>query len=61
MLFTAPQYFTFLDGTIEVLKEVVDAMNYTTEQAEFVFNFVLRTVLEIEPKLKPIEIRSLDK
>lgn len=57
----APVYHILQGGVVKVSEENVNAMNYTYAQAEFIFDFVLRTVLDIESKLQPVEIRSLDK
>lgn len=56
-----PVYFVSVDGKFECIKESVVKMKYQREQAEFIFNFVLRIVLDLEPKLKIIEVRSLSK
>jgi hypothetical protein len=56
-----PVYLVFIDGKFECIRESAEKMNYSKDQAEFIFNFVLRTVLEIEPRLKPIDVRDLSK
>ncbi|MGD0590116.1 MAG: hypothetical protein ABSA44_04880 [Bacteroidota bacterium] len=38
----------------------IEKKDYQKEDAEFVFNFVLNATINIESKLNPIEIRSLD-
>jgi hypothetical protein len=56
-----PAYFVFVDGQFECVRETAVKMNYQKDQAEFIFNFVLRTLLDVEPKLRTIEVRSLSK
>lgn len=56
-----PVYHVTIDGKFHCERATVDSMNYTKDQVQFMFDFVLRTTLEIEPKLKPIEVRSLSK
>ncbi|MBI1806560.1 MAG: hypothetical protein HYR76_05860 [Ignavibacteria bacterium] len=54
-----PKYLIFLDGTFECIREDAVKRNYQKDQADFIFNFVLSTVLDIEPRLKPLQLRSL--
>lgn len=56
-----PVYRVSIDGKFICVKESAIKMNYQKDQAEFIFNFVLKTLLDIEPKLRPIEVRGLSR
>jgi ABC-type Fe3+/spermidine/putrescine transport system ATPase subunit len=57
----APVYFVMMDGEIQIEEKTTVAMNYTKEHCEFIFNFVLETALDLEQRLKPVEVRDLSK
>jgi hypothetical protein len=54
-----PLYHITLNG-FSCEKDSVEQRKYGREQVEFIFNFVLRIVLDIERKLKPVELRLLN-
>lgn len=54
-----PLYHVTLGG-FRCKREDVEKKNYEIGDVEFMFNFVLRITLELEPKLRPIEVKNLN-
>ncbi len=52
-------YFT-MNGKFHYEREAFDVRNYNQGDATFAFDFVLRTIIEIEPRLKSFGVRALD-
>lgn len=55
-----PLYHMTLGG-FRCKKENIEKNNYSPEDIEFMFNFVLAITLDIEPWLRPIHVRNLNK
>lgn len=55
-----PLYHMTLGG-FRCDKAEIEKNNYSPEDIEFMFNFVLTITLDIEPQLKPIYVRSLNR
>ncbi|MBU1299834.1 MAG: hypothetical protein KKB77_11910, partial [Bacteroidetes bacterium] len=55
-----PLYHMTLGG-FRCEKAEIEKNNYSPEDIEFMFNFVLTITLDIEPQLKPIYVRSLNR
>lgn len=56
-----PMYHIILDKSVVFKEKEFVEREFTKEEAEFCFNFVSEVVLEIEPKLKPVEVRTMDR
>jgi hypothetical protein len=54
-----PLYHMTLGG-FKYKEDEIEKKGYQKEDAEFIFNFVLNATINIESKLNPIEIRSLN-
>ena len=53
-----PLYHETLGGFI-CEREIVEKRGYKLEEGRFIFNFVLKMVLYLEPRLRPLELRAL--
>jgi hypothetical protein len=53
-----PLYHQTLGG-FRYEREGLLKRNYTQKEAQFIFDFVLESVLRIEPRLKPVEVRTI--
>lgn len=57
----APVYHIVADKSFRCERVTAEAMSYTREQAEFILGFVRTVMLDVEPKLRTIELRNLAK
>jgi hypothetical protein len=54
-----PLYHISISGSVRFNEEKLSEREFTRDEAEFCYNFVQEAILEIEPKLKPVEIKSI--